>query len=159
MPRVRVPCVVQPMTPAIPIPCCASPFSVPTIQTHLRVPTPLDRWPAVLACRWTAGRTRSFKQWQRADVDRRRRIIPKLEVRMRRVMVDSLAGAVIILGAILASSPVASAAEADTCSVPNGPTCEGKVCCADDEACYTDPNTCFSMFCNNNPDAPACQPT
>jgi hypothetical protein len=44
-----------------------------------------------------------------------------------------------------------------TCRSGNGQhECTGSTCCADADQCSTDRDTCITMFCSHNRDAPIC---
>ena len=80
---------------------------------------------------------------------------------MKRIMLIVAGAATIVVGshALAASPPATVVSGADTCTAGSGAVCttEGNIpCCADGDACYSQPDLCLAMFCESYPNSQRC---
>lgn len=83
---------------------------------------------------------------------------------MKRIMLIVAGVATIVVGshALAASPPAVVGSRADTCTAGSGAVCttEGDTpCCADGDACYSEPDLCLAMFCESYPNSQRCAGT
>ncbi len=82
---------------------------------------------------------------------------------MKRIIVIVVGVATIVAGShALAASPAVGVPRVDTCTAGSGAVCttEGNTrCCADGEACYSEPDLCLAMFCDSYPNSQRCTAT
>ena len=79
---------------------------------------------------------------------------------MKRIMLIVAGVATIVVGShALAATPPAVYSGVDTCTAGSGAVCttEGDIpCCADGDACYSEPELCLAMFCESYPNSQRC---
>lgn len=79
---------------------------------------------------------------------------------MKRIILIVTGAATILIGShALAAIPPVVGSGVDTCRAGTGAVCttEGNVpCCADGDACYSQPDLCLAMFCESYPSSRLC---
>lgn len=67
-----------------------------------------------------------------------------------------LAILIVLAGGAFLTVPTEASAFTDTCTSGSGSSCSGSTCCADATGCYTNPDICQQMYCDNHPNSPSC---